>query len=216
MASIDKIIKLTKAQYDVLASGGGLDGSSIYLIAGCDDIRLDLVYPVGSVYITTNPQSPSERIGGVWELLPSGMFLRSAVSGVSNNRERSGGSDEANMPSHTHAIDHTHPAHNHFGSLDTVTSDPGDHTHTWNRDCPEYGQARSDMGYDWGSDYYRFNNGGAGTAGAGAHSHSTDSKSTSVDDAEISNMAVYTGYSGSSNATNVPAYKNVYMWRRVG
>ena len=57
-------------------------------IATLDDINslknsiLNLVYPVGSVYISMNPTSPSSFLGGTWEQLPSGYALWTATSGA--------------------------------------------------------------------------------------------------------------------------------------
>lgn len=40
---------------------------------------LDIVYPVGSVYITTTENSPADSIGGTWEKI-EGKFLQSSDS----------------------------------------------------------------------------------------------------------------------------------------
>ena len=39
---------------------------------------LDIIYPVGSVYITFNTISPANTIGGTWELLKN-VFLYSSA-----------------------------------------------------------------------------------------------------------------------------------------
>lgn len=65
---------------------------------------LEIVYPVGSIYITTTEVSPAESIGGTWEQI-KGCVL---AGGGSNGYEANiyGGSlkiTTSNMPSHTHA-----------------------------------------------------------------------------------------------------------------
>lgn len=50
---------------------------------------LDIIYLIGSIYITTNDFSPSKTIGGTWEII-DGKFLQS--SGNSNKVDSMGGS----------------------------------------------------------------------------------------------------------------------------
>ena len=74
------------------------------------------IYPVGSIYITTNEQNPGEYIGGTWESYGQGRTLVGAGTGTdSNNVQRvftinsTGGEYQhklttSEMPSHTHGI----------------------------------------------------------------------------------------------------------------
>lgn len=59
---------------------------------------LDIIYPVGSIYISTNDLSPSNLIGGSWTQVNPGTFLCAAGDGyqVLSN----GGSESS---SHTHS-----------------------------------------------------------------------------------------------------------------
>ncbi len=71
-------------------------------------------YPVGSIYISTNSQNPSEYIGGEWESFGEGRTLVGAGTGTDENNvqklfeiEQTGGEYEhkltiAEMPSHSH------------------------------------------------------------------------------------------------------------------
>lgn len=46
----------------------------------------DYIYPVGSLYMTINPDfSPSSEWGGSWELLDSGLLLKTASGGTPGN-----------------------------------------------------------------------------------------------------------------------------------
>lgn len=48
---------------------------------------LDMFYPVGTVYETTNKDfQPSTAWGGTWELLPAGVALRQAGTGVDGSQ----------------------------------------------------------------------------------------------------------------------------------
>ena len=40
----------------------------------------DLIYPVGSIYISVNSVSPKTLFGGEWEMLPEGYALWTATS----------------------------------------------------------------------------------------------------------------------------------------
>ena len=77
---------------------------------------IEIIYPVGSIYITTNEQNPGEYIGGTWESYGQGRTLVGAGTGTdSNNVQRvftinsTGGEYQhklttSEMPSHTHGI----------------------------------------------------------------------------------------------------------------
>lgn len=65
---------------------------------------LDIVYPIGSVYISFNSTSPSASIGGTWELL-NNVFLYGTSGAIG---EKGGESahllTENEMPKHHHAL----------------------------------------------------------------------------------------------------------------
>ena len=79
-------------------------------------VILSAVYPIGSIYMSTNSVNPSELFGGVWEVFAQGRTIIGA--GINEGRSfanlQEGGEyshtltvDE--MPSHTHTQDaHTH------------------------------------------------------------------------------------------------------------
>lgn len=64
---------------------------------------LDIVYPVGSVFISNNSVSPADSIGGTWAQLEEGSFI------CQGTLEETGGTNsytltESQMPSHSHAL----------------------------------------------------------------------------------------------------------------
>lgn len=68
--------------------------------------RLNAIYPVGSIYISTNNNSPQNFLGGTWERI-EGRFLLGAGSGY--NAGSTGGEATKtlttnNIPSHTHSV----------------------------------------------------------------------------------------------------------------
>ncbi len=48
---------------------------------------LDLIYPVGSVYISVNDRSPAEFFGGSWTKLPNNKTFWITTTGVSNTSD---------------------------------------------------------------------------------------------------------------------------------
>lgn len=70
------------------------------------DFLLNQIYPVGSLYITTNETNPSNFLGGTWEKITSDAYLKI----VSSNAGNYGGTSSdhkipiESMPSHTHGI----------------------------------------------------------------------------------------------------------------
>lgn len=67
---------------------------------------LDIIYPVGSLYMSTSSVSPSSIIGGTWTAVTTGATLLAAGSGYSPNNY--GGSltiARSQLPAHNHYVD---------------------------------------------------------------------------------------------------------------
>lgn len=82
---------------------------------------LDSIYPVGSIYISTNNNSPQNFLGGTWVRI-EGKFLLGAGSGY--NAGSTGGEathtlTTSEMPTHTHTIKRRVPSSS-SGSSSTV------------------------------------------------------------------------------------------------
>ena len=82
---------------------------NIYIKDSADwNTYLDLIYPVGSIYITTSSTSPASSIGGSWSQIEPGTFLMTA--GETYNVLSTGGENThkltvSEMPGHTHTAD---------------------------------------------------------------------------------------------------------------
>lgn len=76
---------------------------------------LDIIYPVGSVYLSWNSTDPKNLFGGTWTRL-SGGFLYGCVSSVGI-----GNGTGTATNSHTLTIDQI-PSHDHGGSVGTAWS----------------------------------------------------------------------------------------------
>ena len=77
---------------------------------------INVIYPVGSIYITTNEQNPGEYLGGEWESYGEGRTIVGAGTGTDENNvqkmfeiNQTGGEYQHTltvneMPSHNHTI----------------------------------------------------------------------------------------------------------------
>ena len=183
---------------------------------------LNLIYPVGSIYMSTSNVSPSVFIGGEWEALDDGRVLIGA--GSAHPAGETGGEEE-----HTLSEGEI-PSHNHNGSLSGSTKSAGSHSHS-RGDMNISGTLKNAlMDVATGSGAFSVNTssvdpygGGSAantlkknasfsasrswsgsTSSAGSHSHS------------LSGVSVTTSAAGGGQAhNNMPPYLSVYMWKRT-
>lgn len=91
-------------------------------------VMIDLFYPIGSLYITTNPENPSKTFGkGTWEAYAAGRVLVGADDGDSDFSAagKTGGAKKINIKHH-----HTQTVGVDSNSMymDTTRKDVGDAT----------------------------------------------------------------------------------------
>ena len=87
---------------------------------------LQAVYPVGSIYTSTIATNPGTTFGfGTWSAFGSGKVLVGQDAGDAsfNVLEETGGSKDATLPSHTHAL--TDPGHFHTSPIDNTFQNAG-------------------------------------------------------------------------------------------
>lgn len=157
--------------------------------ASMNDI-INLVYPVGSIYLSTSSVSPGTLFGGTWQRLENRMLIG---AGSSYSVGSTGGSTDAVVVSHYHGIP----------SL-SGTATGGNHNHLFGRNLwaqyEGYGQVVPSP------------SGGANMANAiGKDIGYSGSLTMSV-----TTNGSNTGWSGESGAgKNMPPYLAVYMWKRT-
>lgn len=84
---------------------------------------LNMVYPIGAIYISLNNVNPSGSLGGTWTQIASGRTLIGAGTTYTAGNEGGAASasftlTSANMPSHTHSLsNHTHGLNGHTHSF---------------------------------------------------------------------------------------------------
>ena len=198
MADIKKIILPSGAEYNFR------DDSKVPL----SDL-LDLVYPVGSIYMSVNNTSPETFLGGEWIRIKD-KFLLSA--GDTYTGGSSGGSSDAVVPSHHHSVSITsngmsaNASHSHKAS--NTTDYPNFlYTGTSVQSGDMGAQSGSGRHYPFQSTttaqkYWAISTVTGSTSVAHTHNVTGDTGSTGVDTATVKN-------------TNMPPYLAVYMWKRV-
>lgn len=161
---------------------------------------VDLIYPIGSIYMSTNATSPATLFGGKWERIQDRFLLAAGTKYAAGN---SGGSDTmtaAMLPSHTHSFSgntanetgHTHPVSKQQ-FLSMSSSGAGITRKTIKQGT---GTSLSQMVRSEDNAIYRQDD----PASTG-HTHS------------FSGTTSATGNGTSGN--NMPPYLTVYMWKRT-
>ena len=119
----DTIINSTSVAYKTTTVKAALD--ELYDIADFKQEVKDMLYPVGSIYISVSSTDPSELFGGTWESFGMGRTLVGVGRALANTNESWGSVDPGNylglesefmageywhtltideMPSHTHSV----------------------------------------------------------------------------------------------------------------
>ena len=155
------------------------------------DELFDLIYPVGSIYMSVNNVNPSNLFGGTWEQIKDKFLL---ANGDSYSLGSTGG--EA---THTLTKDEI-PAHTH-------TQNAHSHTPATNRNF-----LTAPVGSTWAELQ------GANISGSGYHYIAT-SKTSNYDvavQASGSTTATNQNTGGGKSHNNMPPYLAVNIWKRVG
>lgn len=195
---------------------------------------IDMVYPVGSIYMSTASTSPATLFGGTWVALNQGRVLIGANSTYpagSTGGEATHKITVDELPSHNHnASTGNAGKHNHNGN----TGNGGDHTHTrgtMNIKGKISASVEHYVGEVSGA-FYSVPNGatvgahgytvfGVGfdasrpgawtgeTSKALAHSHTISEVAAHAHTVTVENTG------GGSNMNNMQPYLAVYMWKRT-
>ena len=175
---------------------------------------LDVVYPVGSIYMSANNVEPSKFIGGQWQALEEGRVLIGAnatYKAGSKGGEAAHTLTTAEMPVHTHSA---------------TTATAGEHTHTRGTMNIEggggYVEAYDKPGAYWGAMYLDTSEKGF------MGSSDTDYDNYRIGFDASRNWTGETSENGSHTHTvtveksgqgvahnNLPPYLAVYMWQRI-
>lgn len=183
---------------------------------------LQALHPVGSVYINaTNSTNPASLFGfGTWVAFGAGRVPVGFDSGnaLFNSSEKTGGSYDATLVSHTHTGTTGNQSNGHTHGFSGSTSTTGAHQHIvdYPRDCGTWGQfgQTSAIGSDVFCDSNGYQANAALSSSTGDHSHSF---SGTTGDISANHTHSFTTASSGSSATNanIQPYITVYMWKRT-
>ena len=174
-----------------LVSGTNIKTINGTSVLGSGNISiLDLVYPIGSIYMSVQDVSPATFIGGTWERLKDRFLLGAGDTYTAGN---TGGSATT---SHTHNVPGSSHAHNLSGNGWAYINSSGKVF------------------------YYKYKTAGNWTANYSVTASSSASTSTTFDDVtELGGRTDYVTpdsvTSDSTTVDNMPPYLVVYMWKRT-
>lgn len=149
------------------------------------DNMVDLIYPVGSIYMSANDTSPSILFGGEWERIKDRFLL---AAGNKYSVGSTGGEAE-----HKLTVDEM-PSHNH-GSKSLVG-------YMWNI------ASQSDT-------HNLAANGIVSTAMVETHGYAMHSTPEVADGFKIDATHTHNSVGGGKSHNNMPPYLAVYMWQRI-
>ena len=162
---------------------------------------IDLIYPVGAIYISTVATSPATLFGfGTWERI-TGKFLLSATDGGSSGASQAAG-NTGGAATHKHTTgNHTLalgelPAHQHGTNSDTHTTfvlARGGDTHAVER-----------KGFQTGSTNYAY-----------ANTLSTDGNLSRLGLTGSTGGGLAHNHGDTGSESSLPPYLSVYMWKRT-
>lgn len=118
-------------------------GSNTYKLSPEATEIMNLIYPIGSIYMSVNNVSPQTFLGGTWQPINGRFLVAQGSNGSSGNDAlnltagNSGGYTNPQNSAHSHAkgtlaADSTSTAHTHGAGTLAADSTNLDHTHTLN------------------------------------------------------------------------------------
>lgn len=205
-----------KLWVDTSIIGNGSDSGGISITE-----ILDRIYPIGSIYMSTNNISPEQFIGGTWQEYAKGKTLIGVDESDSDFdiSNKTGGEKThtlsiSEIPSHTHLQNpHTHIQEAHSHDFNGTTSSSGTHYHTGNKLTAGVNSSTgvNDVvrpeGYS-GTNVQVVDNGGAHT-----HSFSGSTSETTAINGNTTATNLETG--GDQAHNNLQPYITCYMWERI-
>jgi microcystin-dependent protein len=197
----DGDIDITATSDVNLSSGEGADitlnGEKISEIISDISGLVDVVYPVGSVYLSVSETSPSALFGGEWEQIKDTFLL---CAGETYDAGATGGEAE-------HTLEATEiPAHDHDVSVTSsgggTTGSDGAHRH----------QIKYDLAAGTGTTKPSISSSGSETSADtvmtsnGSHTHTTPNHTHTISETSVG---------GGESHNNMPPYLAVYAWKRT-
>ena len=238
-----KVLYGPSAPSDSTGSNGDM-----YIALESDDIKkdiVDLIYPVGSIYISMNSTNPSTLFGGTWKafgqgrvLIGAGTVVNDGSTSLSFTAGSTGGEykhklTSSEIPSHSHSFSGTTSANNrsHTHSYTKATGVKGhtltiaempSHSHNFTVPISRVWNGGGGVAYQLDSsreDRPTYDNYISSTGGGGSHSHGLSTSSTNSGSESQNHTHTFSGTTEStgsgSSHNNIQPYIVVYMWKRT-
>lgn len=167
---------------------------------------IDLVYPVGSIYMSANSTSPATFLGGSWKRI-TGKFLLAATDGGSSGASQAAG-NTGGEATHTLTSDET-PLRNHHHGLNNHTHTMS-HTHKLS-ECRTNAEANG-YGLAGNSGFQNRVLIDQGTASKQRSTQGSSAANTGGSTANTTDTSVTTNITAHNN---MPPYLAVYIWERT-
>lgn len=197
-------------------------------------ILKDIIYPVGSIYLSVNSTNPSTYFGGTWVQLKDRFLI--GVGNTYKTVNATGGASSitlavANLPSHNHSVGaHSHGLNNHTHTYSRSNDNTNSHTLTIEQ-MPSHNHIQWDLSWTSAGGWLHYHEGtnyGSSTAhstktnstgGGQGHTHGIErsNQKTGSSSGNTANSSSFnSGSTGSGTAFNIiPPYLAVYMWKRT-
>lgn len=175
---------------------------------------LNVIYPVGAIYLSTNNTSPATLFGGTWEQIKDKFIL---AAGTTYGAGTTGGSATINL-SHSHTVNsHNHSLPANTGSHTLTTAEMPSHGHdtitmsgqtlyTANN-VTAYIEGHSAVRANYSNSSWERKMGTNNVGGGGGHSHSIGGNTGDKSPGTNSQL--------SSTQSVLPPYLAVYVWKRT-
>lgn len=168
-------------------------------------LSLDVIYPVGSIYMSVNSTDPSLLFGGTWAKIENRFLL---AAGNTWKAGSIGGASTINL-AHSHTVNsHTHALTGNTGSHTLTLAEIPSHTHTTQAYVPwarggTATTATSPDGYRWHSN----NASASARGGGGGHTHPLTGNTKAATPGTSSALG--------NNQSIMPPYLAVNVWQRT-
>ena len=179
-------------QYGTAAPSGGSNGD-LYVQYNTTSVHpfLDVVYPVGAIYLSTVNTNPGTLFGGTWEQIKDRFLL------AAGDTYSAGGTGGSATMSHTHTAKHSHTEGNLAAAVGAVSNDI--FTIAYQAGSKNSRGPSSVTNYSiWGEDV---------SQSSRSFNHHTRVYGTTAESTPTTSDA--------SNTNNMPPYLTVYVWKRT-
>lgn len=178
---------------------------------------VDMIYPVGSIYMSMNNTSPETLFGGTWEKLAGGRCLMNAGfldddpmgGSISVNVGEKGGSKDTPIVKHAHKFEHRHYLNNDSQSAGEWVTQHGYLTYVLNSGVSRFKVAPST------ASNARYVFGGVKGATSADSSGLTFSSYQNQMDDEYTEYPLEQCVESYTNNANYQPYIGVNMWKRT-